>query len=310
MKFTHNLQLNNNRNDITLIGEILVDKIRSSITHKSMGGSTLNITRNLKNMGISTNFFGAVGNDFNGEFLKKELSEINLDKTNIRTFKTHTTTVEVIDNFESPIPTFNRSSDYHIYFDESLINAIKNSKILHFSYWPLSKEPSKSTVLDSVKLAKENGLLIGFDPNYHKDLVNQESITNEELLELMKMVDIIKPSLDDTIRLFGERSSLDEYVKIYEDLGCQLVILTLGSKGIIAAYKGERIMLPSLAKNVVEVTGAGDAFWSGLYTGLLRKDNIYDSINLGLACSAYVLRVIGGQVDFPSVKEIKSEFNI
>ena len=310
MMFSERLFLSNYENDVVLIGEILVDIIHNGDIHKQMGGSVLNITRNLASLGVNANFFGSVGNDPNGVFLLEQLETDGVNKKNINILHKETSTVDVYQNEETPIPVFKRSSDYHIYFDRELEILLAQSKILHFSYWPLSREPSKSTVFEALKLAKAKGVIVGFDPNFHPNLLDEDSISTEELKQLLVQVDIIKPSLDDTIRLFGERESLEEYIEIYENFGCKLIVLSLGSKGLIASYKGERINLPSMATEVVEVTGAGDAFWSGLYTGLIQENSILDSIKLGLACSAHVLRVIGAKVEFPSIDELKEEFGI
>lgn len=292
-----------------LIGEILIDRIMENGT-EIVGGSTFNINRNLHRLNQKSTLFSSVGSDSYGNFILKKLNDLKIDKSNINVTDTSTSRVDIYNDGETPIPNFFRGSDYQILFDEHMENVIKNSSILHFSFWPLSMEPSKQTIMNAIKIAKENNVIIGFDPNYHEDLITSESLTKDELMEILKVVDIVKPSLDDTIRIFGKRSTNEDYIKIYEDLGCQLIILSLGSKGIIASYKGERIKLQTLATEIVEVTGAGDAFWSGLYSGLLTGNTIYNSIELGLASSAEVLKVIGGDVKFPSIKELKEKYDI
>ena len=310
MTFMNNFELPNKENDILLIGEILIDEIKNG-NHQEIkrlfGGSPANIAVNLHNLGITPQFFGAVGNDPFGQYLKDELEIKGINSKFVKTFKTTTTTVKIENIEDTPLPKFNRASDYHIYYTNELEEELSNVKIVQFSYWPLSKEPAKSTIENVIKFANKNNIIIGFDPNYHKDLETTDSITIEELKEIMGKVDIIKPSLDDSKRIFGDGFTVYEYISKYQELGCKLILMTLGKDGVIANYKGETIELPTVAKEVIDVTGAGDAFWSGLYAGILTGENIYNSIKIGLVCSAHSLKQIGAITDLPNISKILKE---
>ena len=67
-------------NDVVLIGEVLIDKIyeKSSETSRYiMGGSTSNISVNLKHLEQKPIFVGAVGNDqYGDEILQKLKSSV------------------------------------------------------------------------------------------------------------------------------------------------------------------------------------------------------------------------------------------
>ncbi len=313
MSIQDNFTLPNKTYDVVLVGEILIDEISDNLNDEIvsiLGGSTANIAINLKQLGQKPKFFGAVGNDTYGKDILEKLRKLEIDTTDVYSLKKKTTVVKIEKNVGSPVPEFNRTSDYHIYFTKELEFAIKNSKLLHFSYWPLSVEPSKSTILKAIEVAKKNGILIGFDPNYHIDLDPSSGLSNGEILEVIGKADIIKPSLDDSIRLFGEGYSPTEYINKYLELGCKLVIMTLGEEGLIASYKGDIIKMPSLARTVIDSTGAGDAFWGGLYTGLLTNETIIDSLRLGTLCSAYNLKQVGAFNKFPSLIDLKKELNI
>ena len=127
--------------------------------------------------------------------------------------------------------------------------------------------------------------------------------------ELISKVDIIKPSEDDAERLFGKdtpENQIDKFIK----LGAKLVIMTLGKDGAIVSNGAEKIYFDTLASKVVDTTGAGDAFWSGFYTGIIKGYSIKESLKLGFAVSAYKLQYIGAVVELPSIEVIKSIYNI
>ncbi len=313
MAFIETFNLPDKKNDILLIGEIVIDEIQDNElnkTKKLFGGSPANIAVNLHSLGIIPQFFGAVGNDESGLFLKNELNIKGINIENVKTFRTKTTTVKIENKTNTPSPVFTRASDYHIYYTKELEASLVNVKIVHFSYWPLSKEPAKSTIESVIEFCKKNDTIIGFDPNYHRDLETTDSISIDELKIMMGQVDIIKPSLDDSKRIFGDGFTIEEYMMKYQKLGCKLIVMTLGEDGVIASYKGEMIKMPSVAKEIKDVTGAGDAFWSGLYAAILKGDTIYNAIKIGLICSSYSLKQLGAVTNLPKLSDIKKEIEM
>ncbi|WDC84817.1 carbohydrate kinase family protein [Caloramator sp. mosi_1] len=86
--------------------------------------------------------------------------------------------------------------------------------------------------------------------------------------------------------------------------------MTLGKDGVIVADKNIMQRFDTLATKVEDTTGAGDAFWSGFYTGLIKGRSILDSAKVGLAASAFKLRYIGAISPMPSYEELIKEFNV
>lgn len=292
--------------DVLLIGEVLVDIIQTENDEKKCaGGSPYNIAKNLTKLGIKNKFYGAIGNDPLGKIIINDIKSNHLQTVINKTNKT-TSFVRLNQTADSPQPHFHRGSDYLIPFTEQLSKDISCSKILHFTYWPLSLASSLDTLEAIVKEAPAHQTLIGFDPNYHPLLDNGSAKGLEAVKRIIKYIDIIKPSLDDSKRLFGSKTN-EEYLDIYESLGAKLIIMTLGKYGLIARYKGATISMTSKAETVVDSTGAGDAFWSGLYAGLTRKHSIMDALILGLLCSAENLKVVGAEVDLPTIDILETK---
>ena len=296
----------NKENDILLIGELLIDEIRddSGTLFSTFGGSPSNIAINLKQLGFMPLLVSAVGNDSKGNFLLNTLEHYKVGTEMIQRAKMKTTRVELTRSKEVPVPIFHRTSDYHIELNETLIEALKKSKILHISYWPLTKEPSKSTVLKLVELAKSENLLVAFDPNIHVDLKSSESISHEELLSLLTNVDIVKPSLDDSARLFGEGYTKEEYMSFFEATGVSLILMTLGKHGVFVSYKGKRKLYSVKEIEVLDATGAGDGFWSGFYAALLKSKSLDDAISFAQSISARVLMSIGAITDLTMLNNL------
>ena len=72
----------------------------------------------------------------------------------------------------------------------------------------------------------------------------------------------------------------------------------------------ETLTFKTFATEIVDTTGAGDAFWSGFYTGLTKSYSLKDSLNLGFATSAFKLKHVGAIANLPTIEEIKDIYNI
>lgn len=86
--------------------------------------------------------------------------------------------------------------------------------------------------------------------------------------------------------------------------------MTLGKDGAIASNGVETIKFKTMASEVVDTTGAGDAFWSGFYAAIIKGYTIKEALNLGFAVSAYKLKYTGAVVDLPKLEEIKTAYSL
>lgn len=316
-KFESKLNFINKKNDILTVGELLIDMISADYGddfecnnyNKFFGGSPANIAMNTKMLGINSLVASAVGNDGLGKFLISHIEKAGINTSCIDTVDYSTSMVLVTKSKSSPIPIFYRAADYYLSYTDSLKEALKNSKIFHFSCWPISKEPARSTIEKCIEEARKNNVLISFDPNYHPMIWEKGEGGTEYIKSILAKVDIVKPSEDDAERLFGSdtpENQLDKFLK----LGAKLVVMTLGKDGAIASNGSETITFKTLATNVVDTTGAGDAFWSGFYASLIKGYTIKDALNLGFAVSAYKLKYTGAVVELPKLEKIKEIYKL
>jgi len=316
-RFEKKIELKKKKIDLLTVGELLIDMISADYGNafqgesynKFFGGSPSNIAINARRLGINSQVVASVGKDGLGDFLISQLKNSHVGTECIDRVDYSTSLVLVTKSTGSPIPIFYRGADFHIYYTPELEEALKNSKIIHFSTWPISMEPARSTMEKIIEVASIEGILICFDPNYHEMLWEKGHDGIKYIKKIISRVDIIKPSEDDAERLFGKDTPENQIHKFLE-LGAKLVIMTLGKDGAIVSNGVEEITFDTLATEVVDTTGAGDAFWSGFYTGLSKEYSIKESLKLGFAVSAYKLKYIGAVVNLPSIEEIKDIYNI
>jgi ribokinase len=71
------------------------------------------------------------------------------------------------------------------------------------------------------------------------------------------------------------------------ELGPKHVIMTLGERGVLwASQDGTLTRVPALPVDVVDTTGAGDAFNAGLAVGLAEGKSMLQSIAIGVTAAS------------------------
>ena len=311
------VKFENKRFDVFAIGELLVDMISDDYDadnscnkySRYFGGSPANITMNIKRLGGNPIISASVGNDRLGEFLINNLKKNNINTEFINKVNNSTSMVLVTKSKETPLPIFYRSADYNLEYNEDIGSILKNSKIVHFSCWPISQKKSRKVIEKVIEEARKNNVLIGFDPNYHEMIWEEGHDGIEYIKNLIGKLDIIKPSEVDAERIFGPDTP-ENHVDKFIQCGAKLVIMTLGKDGAIVSNGSETIKFKTLATEVVDTTGAGDAFWGGFYTALTSNYPLKEALNIGFATSAFKLKNVGAIAELPSIEELKTLYNI
>ena len=83
-------------------------------------------------------------------------------------------------------------------------------------------------------------------------------------------MDVLKPCKAAAREITGETDYEKIAVKLLS-LGPKVVAVTMGSEGALIASAGEMAYVPAFKVNVVDSTGAGDAFMGGLSYGILQN---------------------------------------
>lgn len=96
------------------------------------------------------------------------------------------------------------------------------------------------------------------------------------------------------LRINDERSLLMAARKIREDIGCEAVLITRGESGM-ALLQGDKDMvtIPTMAKEVYDVTGAGDTVAATLALGLATGCSMNDAAILANHAAGIVVGKVG-----------------
>ncbi len=83
----------------------------------------------------------------------------------------------------------------------------------------------------------------------------------------------------------------------------KLAVLTRSEAGSIIVHEGAHIPVPAVPTNVVDTTGAGDAYAAGFLTGLTKGESLHAAGLLGAKAAALAISRIGAR---PPADELKA----
>ncbi|NLP50445.1 aminoimidazole riboside kinase [Bacillus sp. RO1] len=255
---------------IISLGEALIDFIpldTDNITYqKSPGGAPANVAVGVARLEAKSTFIGKVGNDVLGRFLQKTLADYGVNTSSmlltddIRTGVVFVTLEKGERSFDFYI---NPSADRFLTEEEIEEKLFDENKILHFGSISLISEPTRSATIKAVKLAKEKGLLVSYDPNLRLGLWDSKEAAKEQIIAMLPYADILKISEEELEFITGEKDIKKgaEKLAIYE---IPLLLVTLGSEGSYIFTREGNQHVPARKVTTVDTTGAGDAFVSGI----------------------------------------------
>ena len=115
---------------------------------------------------------------------------------------------------------------------------------------------------------------------------------------LLPLVDAFLPSNQEIRSLFGEGINMEEAAQTLGEWGARIVVIKLGSQGVLVREEnGRTIHLPAYyppgSRQVIDVTGAGDAFCGGFMVGLAQTKNAVTAAQMGLVSASFVLENYG-----------------
>ena len=274
----------------------------------SSGGTCANVAAGLSKLGLKVKFFGTVGNDIYGKHVLEEMKNDNVDTRNLIVLDEQSTAMVigiVQSNSERSLFVWPPEGGAHEYLEFSLIDKehLLESDWLHVSGISLRNDPIKTTMIEVMKLFKENNIPISFDLNIRAELWGLDLEFKETVYEAISYSDYIFGNSDEEIIPLTEKKTINEAAKaiIKEN---QTLICRNGSKSVLAFNKNNLTKREVFNISPKDSIGAGDAFNTGFISGVLQDKPIDEAIDCGNAVAAYKLLGYGAR-HLPNVKELE-----
>ncbi len=253
--------------NVTSIGEILFDIYPS---HKKLGGAPLNFIYHIRKITGGGNIISRVGKDTLGTQAVSEIQKQGVPTQLIQVDNLHPTGTANIKMNESSEPSFvidtERAFDF-IEATEQAEEAINfDTDVLYFG--TLSQRSSKSR--ETIQSYFNRGI------KYFCDLNLRQSFYSEEIVrQSLETADIIKVSYSELQNL-NEMLFQTEYntervaFELMEQFRISLLAVTRGKDGATLFENGKRNDFSPTDNEIIDTTGAGDAFSSVLCIGFMQ----------------------------------------
>lgn len=275
--------------DVTALGEALIDFTPmghsgsgTPIYEQNPGGAPANVLVALSKLGIRTEFIGKVGNDPFGHHIQKVLQQYGVGTSGLVYTNDAVTTLAFVHLDEHGERSFSfcrkPGADMLLQPDEVKHDLIQQSKIFHCGSISVTHEPARSATLSALDCAQEHGVLISLDPNLRKPLWQDLQSAKESISMLMNYADVVKLSQEELAFLTGTTDLVEGSKSICSTFGVQLLLVTLAGKGCFYRYGQFTGHVPGYVSEVVDTTGAGDAFTGALLYEIIQVGGQLDDI--------------------------------
>jgi len=310
--------------DVICIGAALVDMVARVERHPLeddevfvsdlklfSGGAAANSAYACAKLGLKTAFIGKLGlHDEFGGIIINNFKEVSLDTSLIKYSKEYGT--------GSAYVALNVQGDRRIYAhsgaanylskDDIIIDEITRSKVIF-----LSSLKNLEPFIEAAKIARENEITVILNPGM---LIIDQDFDN--IKHLLENTDIFILSQREYITLLKiEESDFNENVikttsNTLFNLGIKIIIVTMSSKGAFILNQENSELIPaSKVSEVVDTTGAGDAFSAGFMYGFVQNlsydfELLKKNVKVGNFIAENCIQELGARNGIPTIEEIRN----
>ncbi len=280
------------RKKIAVLGDIMIDHyiignvsrispeapvpILESLTDEYRLGGAANVALNISTLDAKTYLIGVCGDDNNSAILMKLLKDRNIDSTLIVKDKDRPTTIKsritskkqqiVRVDREITSPINSKIEDQIIANFEKIVKDIDALIIEDYNKGLLTEK----VISKVIKIAKANNVIIAVDPKVDNFfLYKGVTVFKPNLIELSKNMNT---------KITNEKDLQAIAWKLFKQIEAKYLIVTLGEKGMLIFENDRNIFsLPTYAREVFDVSGAGDTVISTLTLAMTLTNSVLES---------------------------------
>lgn len=253
---------------VLVIGEALADLVSDSHggRHVYPGGSPANTAIGLARLGHSVHLATRLGGDPYGAMIRKYLhgAGVLLTKGSAVSERTSRVTVTLDDKGRARY-------DFDVTWSlpPSVVDLARVRPFghVHTGAIAATMAPGAARVRAGV-LAARPVATISYDPHLRPALLGSPAEERPKVEALVAASDLVKVSDEDLAWLYPDQAP-DRVAAGWVERGPALVVLTCGADGSRAYWRNGHLDVAAAPVDVVDTVGAGDAFMSGLISGLL-----------------------------------------
>jgi fructokinase len=309
---------------IVAIGEVVADNYRDESSSAvelpftaRPGGAPANVAVAAARLGEEAAFAGSVGRDLFGDFILRALEAEGVQTSAVRRCEPPTRTslafVEIGEDGDRSF-TFYRSdpaADELISPEDISEEFLSGASFVNFGSILLIKVPARSAVRKAARLAHDLTIPTAFDVNFREHLWSSVEAAREAVDPLLDFSTTVKLGDDEVAPLLGTEST-EEAAQQLLGRGISLVLVSLGPEGAFYATQEFSGHVPAFEVEVVDATGAGDAFLAATLVhlsedskGSFDEERVREAVRRGTAAGALACTEYGAMRALPSKSELE-----
>jgi sugar/nucleoside kinase (ribokinase family) len=286
------------------IAEYPVPRLKTQVTAKWIrimpGGGAANAPSALARMGVAVSTFSKVGDDFYGEFIRRELQQLGVDASGICVSARGTTAFTFVGVHPDGERTFIHTPGANVTWrlDEvNLDKVLACDYLLYHDLWSLpgmDGQPAATLLAE----AQKRGVVTFLDEDFGYG-------PQREVLEVMlPHCDHVTPSFDDLQSVYPGTSP-EELAERLLAQGARAAVIKMGLEGCLVAQGADRIRVPALPAQAADTTGAGDCWDAGFLAALATGEDLPTAARIGNACAAFCIEAVGGSAGVPPYAAVR-----
>lgn len=256
------------------------------------GGSVANSMAGIASLGGRAAFIGKVNQDTVGTLFRQDIQAIGVEySTNpsVSNQETARSFVAITPDAQRTMATYLGAAKY---LDTSDMDAslIEKSHVVYLEGYLWDEPSTKAAMRHAMEMAKESGTKVAFSLS---DTFCVERHRSEFLSFIPHHVDILFGNEREMKALYEE----DDLEQVSQQVRkhCNIAAITLGEKGSRILADKTYVIPPRSLGPLVDTTGAGDLYASGLLYGYIRGISLQRCGELGSLLAAEVISHVGAR---------------
>ena len=323
------------KNKVVCVGEALIDRIRNK-SNKGftdfLGGAPANVACALRKLKIDSIFIGRLGSDDFGKKFITQFNELGVKLDFLQLDDDLSTRVINVDRDQFGDRFFSgfEASSHSCFADEALSKKLIEKKLPNLEKYfletkylvtgtiVLSSSKSAETIFFLIEQANKFGVKIIIDLNWREVFWDYSSFSKE--ISKIERVNLIKKFLNNAhiLKLAKEEATLffenDNPSLISHQMAKRPDVIITDGKNPISWYINglHGVTENSYSHEIVDTTGAGDAFLAGLISKVIsfgypsNKKEIEDCINFANVCGLFTCLGEGAIEQQPDYEKVKN----
>jgi ribokinase len=261
------------------------------------GGSAANTAAGLARLGAKTGFIGKIANDREGKLLLEDFRREGVDTDGIIVSVEGRSGVVMgfVDEKGERALYVDPGVNSSLSFKEINLEYASSTRFLHLTSF-VGDKPFTAQKMLVEKLAPK-GIKVSFDPG---DIYARKGLA--ALKPIMEKCFVAFPNENELRLLTGE--GYEKGSKALIKLGVGVVAVKLGWKGCYVTNGEESHLIEPYKVEVVDTTGAGDAFCTGFLYGLINNKSLRECGKLGNFVASQCITKIGARKGLPRLSDL------